>query len=75
MECGEQGWLHLAFPPIPLSPAPVGCTYCAPPVNKLSPEVIEACSSEFFKAYTFSKCNLDVGCAALCSPASHWPLG
>ena len=38
-----------------------GCTYCAPPVSKLSPEVIHACSSEFFKAYAYSACNMDVG--------------
>ena len=42
-----------------------GCTYCLPPVNKLSPEVIHACSSEFFKAYAYSKCNMDVSFRAL----------
>ena len=36
-----------------------GCTFCKPPVSKLSPEVIHACSTEFFKAFSYSKCTLD----------------
>lgn len=48
-----------------------GCTYCAPPVNKLSPEVIHACSSEFFKAFTYSKCNMDVSYRALTEDGTH----
>ena len=42
-----------------------GCTYCAPPVSKLSPEVIHACSSEFFTAYAYSRCNMGVSHRAL----------
>ena len=37
-----------------------GCTFCKPPVNKLSPEIIHACSTEFFKAFAYSKCTLEV---------------
>ena len=29
-------------------------------MNKLSPEVIQACSSEFFTAYAYSRCNMGV---------------
>ncbi len=52
---------------------PAGCTFCAPPMNKLSPEVIHACSSEFFKAYAYSKCTLHTGYdfASLLTCAAH----
>ena len=36
-----------------------GCTFCKPPVYKLSPEIINACSTEFFKAFAYSKCTLE----------------
>ena len=48
-----------------------GCKYCAPPTNKLSPEVVHACSSEFLEAYTYSKCNMDLSYRALMPDAAR----
>lgn len=40
-------------------------------MNKLSPEVIRACSSEFFKAYAYSACNMDIGYRGLLPDGSR----
>jgi len=35
-----------------------GCTICKPPENKLTYSMMKTCTTEFFKAYSFSRCNL-----------------